>query len=63
MAKVDCVVEALQEKYDAGLKKGAQNKAEKVARNHLEKGVFSDEEIAELVDLPLERVIQLKETI
>ena len=56
MAKVDCVVEFGQERYDAGVR----DSSEKIARNHLEKGGFSDEEIAELVDLPLERVIELR---
>lgn len=63
MGKIDCVVEFGQEKYDEGLLKGALIKSEDLAKNLLNEGIFSDEKISQLTDLPLEKVKELKMTL
>jgi len=63
MGKIDCVVEALQENYDAGLLKGALNKSEELACNLLREGSFSDEKISRLTGLPLEKIMELRNSL
>ena len=63
MGKIDCVVEFGQEKYDAGLLKGALNKSEEFACKLLREGSFSDEKISRLVGLPLEKIMELRNSL
>ena len=59
MGKIDCVVEALQENYDAGV----MDKSEEFACNLLREGSFSDEKISRLTDLPLEKIMELRNSL
>lgn len=59
MGKIDCVVEFGQEKYEEGI----ADSSEEFARRLIKDGSFSDEKISEFTDLPLERIVELKNSI
>ncbi|WP_407422339.1 hypothetical protein [Methanobrevibacter sp.] len=66
MNKVDCVVEALEEKYDEGksegISQGERDKSEEIAVNLLREGVFSLGKIAEITGLPISEVEALNDS-
>lgn len=59
MGKIDCVVEFGQERYEEGI----IDKSEGIARRLIDDGGFSDEKISELVVLPLERIVELRNSL
>ena len=59
MGKIVCIVEFCQEKYD----EGARDKSEEFACNLLREGSFSDEKISRLADLPLEKIMELRNSL
>ncbi|MBP3791856.1 MAG: hypothetical protein ILA26_07490 [Methanobrevibacter sp.] len=59
MGKIDCVVEFGQERYEEGI----IDKSEEIARRLIDDGGFSDEKISELVVLPLERIVELRNSL
>ena len=53
--------QALQQGIQQGIQQGAQQKAVETATNMLKKGKYTVDEIAELNDLPVEKVLELQE--
>ena len=47
-------------RYQQGIEKGAQEKAEKMIRSLLQSGLLTDEQIAQVADTSLERVKAIK---
>lgn len=63
MGKVDCVVEALEEKFNGGLSKGKKDKSIDIAENLLKIGKMSIQDISKATELPISKIEELQKNI